>query len=52
MIRFKKSMFGLGANSCVSPTKGTADKCEGCPVKGLVGIVVVVKVGPRPIGRG
>ncbi len=22
MIRFKKSMFGFGANSCVKPTKG------------------------------
>ena len=51
MIRFKKSMFGFGANSCVSPTKGT-DKCEGCPVKKMAGVMVVVKMGPKPVGRG
>ena len=49
-MRFKKSMFGFGANSCIGPTKAE-DKCEGCPVKALP-ILVVVKAGPKPTGKG
>lgn len=50
MNDYKKSMFGFGANSCVNPMKGGGNPCEGCPGK-PVGILVVVRVAPRPVGR-
>ena len=56
----KKSYFGFGENSCIKPTKGSKEsKCDGCPAKGKVLVIIGVPVDmtPRgkngkPIGRG